>query len=525
LKITSDELGVEGVHKYHRWVQRALHSNMPYDEFARQLLTASGSTLANPAANFYRAAGDMNQCVETISQVFLGARLTCAKCHNHPFERWTQDNYYGLGAFFNRIQRKKTRRTGELFIWSAPAGEVTQPRTGLTMSPWLPNIVEIEGEVDEAKEDIDRLDRRTPFVEWLTQPDNPFFAKMAVNRLWSYLLGRGIVDPPDDFRESNPPSNAALLDALAKDFITNHFDNKHMIRTILNSRTYQASVRSNPFNHDDSRYFSHRWPKLLGAEQLLDAICYVTDIPTRFSALPPDTKATQLPAPDLVNHEFLKAMGQPGRQTVCQCERSGDSNLGMAIQLLNGALIYDKIRDANNRFRKLLESGKTNEQILSDLHLAAFSRHPSEEELQSSLKHIAAKEVEVTKLNRQLDAQIEQINASIETLRADMRSKLLDARLETVPEPIRADVKIALALSTEQRDEVQKYLVDKLGPSIQLSDQKVEEQLSKETKKNIADMEGKRTELTKRKLPVGRQVGLEDICWVLLNRNEFLFNH
>ena len=175
-----------------------------------------------------------------------------------------------------------------------------------------------------------------------------------MNRIWSHLLGRGIVDPPDDFRDSNPPSNAALLEALASDFVKSGFDRKHIIRTILNSRTYQASFEPNDFNRDDAKYFSHYQPRLLSAEQLLDAICHVTDVPEKFGSLPAGTKATHLPAPDLVKHEFLKIFGQPERQTVCQCERSSESNLGMAIQFFNGPLIYNKLRDGNNRFRKLM---------------------------------------------------------------------------------------------------------------------------------------------------------------------------
>jgi hypothetical protein len=181
LRMTSTAVGGDGVHKYHRWVQRALEVNMPYDQFARELLTASGSTLANPPANFYRTTADANDCVETISQVFLGSRLQCAKCHNHPFERWTQDNYYGMAAVFNRVQKKKTRRPDELFVWTAAAGEVTQPRTGKQMKPWAPGVGDLNSAAD--------ADRRDPFVSWLTARDNPFFAKVEVNRIWAQFFG------------------------------------------------------------------------------------------------------------------------------------------------------------------------------------------------------------------------------------------------------------------------------------------------------------------------------------------------
>ena len=387
LRLTNGQVGADGVHKYYRWLERAFRDNMPYDEFARQLLTSTGSTLTNPPANFYRTADDMNDCVETISQVFLGARLQCAKCHNHPFERWTQDNYYGMGAFFNRIQRKKTQRADELFVYVARSGEVTQPRTQQQMKPWLPG----EGDV----ENPDEIDRRRTFAAWLTKPDNPFFGKIEVNRIWGHLLGRGIVDPVDDFRDTNPPSNAALLDALAKDFAENGYDRKHIVRTILNSRTYQASFRPNEFNEEDVRFFSHYQPRLLSAEQLLDAICHVTDLNETFGSLPPGTKATQLPAPDLVNNDFLKIFGQPERQTVCACERTSESNLGMAIQFFNGPLVYNKLRDENNRFRKLLSQDMAHEDVVRKLYMAAVCRTPSDAELQASMNHLNSKENKV----------------------------------------------------------------------------------------------------------------------------------
>jgi hypothetical protein len=384
LRMTKKAVGDEGVYKYHRWVEQAFRTNMPYDRFARDLLTGSGSTFADPPANFYRTATDMNECVETVSQVFLGARLQCAKCHNHPFERWTQDNYYGLGAFFNRVQRRKTGRPGEMFVYADGAAEVTQPRTGKTMKPWLPRVGDIDVPADE--------DRRQAFARWLIDPANPYFAKVEVNRVWSQLFARGIVDPIDDFRDSNPPSNGPLLDALAKDFAEHHFDRKRLLRTILNSRTYQADYGTNPLNEKDTLYFSHQEPRLLSAEQLLDAVNQASGLTQTFAGLPPGTKATELPAPDVVKVDFLKVFGQPERSTVCACERADDSNLGMAIELFNGATIHEKLRDPNNRFRKAVAAGKPAEEILRELYLAAVSRPPSDGELKTALAHCKQRE-------------------------------------------------------------------------------------------------------------------------------------
>lgn len=379
LKTTSKLLGNDGVYKYHRWVENAFHDNMPYDQFAQQILTASGSTLANPPANFYRTAKDMNECVENISQVFLGARLQCAKCHNHPFEHWTQDNYYGLGAFFQRVQRRSTQRPGEMFIWYADAGEVIQPRTGEKMKPWLPEQGSIEPQQGQ--------DRRTAFAEWLVNPENPFFAKIEANRIWSQLFARGIVDPIDDFRASNPPTNESLLDALAEDLVASGYDRKHLLRTILNSHTYQASFQTNAMNEGETLYFSHQIPRLISAEQLLDAVNQVTGISPTFGHLPGDTRATHLPAPDIVKIDFLKTFGQPERTTVCECEREDESNLGMAIELFNGSLIHEKLTSPNNRFRQSLAAGKTVQDVTKELYLIALCRPPTPEELSAAINH------------------------------------------------------------------------------------------------------------------------------------------
>ena len=384
LKMTGKLVGTDGIYKYHRWVEEAFRTNMPYDKFARALLTTGGSTLANPPANFYRTATDMNECVENISQVFLGARLQCAKCHNHPFERWTQDNYYGLGAFFNRIQRKNTQRPGEMFVWHTNTGEVTQPRTGATMKPWAPVVGSMDLPAD--------VDRRFAFADWLIAPDNPFFAKMEVNRIWAQLFTRGIVDPIDDFRDSNPPSNESLLETLAKDFVASGFDRKHILRVMLNSRTYQASYLTTPLNKDDAMYFSHQQPRLLSAEQLLDAINQAVGIDQTFGGFPAGTKATHLPAPDLVKIDFLKVFGQPERTTVCACERVDDSNLGMAIELFNGPTIHEKLRAESTRFKVGLAAGKAPKELIEELYLAAFCRRPSDEEAAAAIAHVASQE-------------------------------------------------------------------------------------------------------------------------------------
>lgn len=382
LRVRKAKVSEPGVYKFHHWIEQAVRDNMPYDEFARQLLTASGSTLANPAANFYRTAADVNDCTETASQLFLGVRMQCAKCHNHPFERWTQDNYYGVAAFFNRVQRKKSSDDNDLFVWASRSGEITQPRTGKTMKPWAPN----HGEMD-----LPSGDRREAFAAWLTGPENPFFARVEVNRIWGHLLGRGIVEPVDDFRDSNPPANPPLLDALAADFVKHGFDRKYVIRTILNSRTYQLSSRSNDFNRQDVKYFSHARTRMLSAEQLLDAVCQVTGVPEKYAGLPAGTHAVELPSPDVDNY-FLKVFGQPARETACACERSSDSNLSQALQMINGPLIHGKLRDEKNAARVGFAAGRKPEQIVEDLYLSALCRKPTPPELKAAVDYLARSE-------------------------------------------------------------------------------------------------------------------------------------
>lgn len=381
LRSNSKKLNGTGVHKFRMWIYEGLRNDKPFDQFARELLTAKGSVYENPAANYWRASRDPLDATETTAQLFLGIRIQCAKCHNHPFERWTQDSYYGIGAAFARIGRKPTADPTEEIIFVAEGGEVTQPRTGQVMKTHLL----LKGDVDVPA----GQDRREVFAEWLTAADNPFFARAAVNRVWGHLMGRGIVEPVDDFRDSNPPSNAPLLDKLAQEFAANNFSLKWAVKTILKSRTYQLSSRKNQFNADDEIYASHASTRLLSAEQLLDAICAVTNVPESFPGLPAGTRATELPDPP-TDHYFLKIFGQPQREMACQCERSNESNLSQALQMINGPVVHNKLRDNNGRIAQMVAGNKPNEDIVTDLYLAALSRKPAPGELEAALKHVAA---------------------------------------------------------------------------------------------------------------------------------------
>ena len=388
LRVSKKQIGHASVFKFNRWLVNAVSSNMPYDEFAREILTARGSSLVYPAANYYRAAGNTFDAMETSAQLFLGSRIQCAKCHNHPFERWTQDNYYGLAAFFNRVERKKTGKGEELIVYSRSDGEVSHPATGETMKPWAPKAGEME--VDNSH------DRRDAFTVWLTGERNPFFAEVEANRIWAHLLGRGIVEPFDDFRDTNPPTNPPLLAALTRDFRQSGYDRRHLMRVILNSNTYQAASEATDLNREDRTYFSHYQPRMLTAEQLVDALGAVTGRPMKFEGVPPEVKATELPAPDLKPHnrgrigdvEFMKVFGQPERQTICECERGDDSSLGQALQMYNGKLVHDMITAGDGHLQRWIREGISEEEIVRKLYVSALCRPPGDKELALHLQYI-----------------------------------------------------------------------------------------------------------------------------------------
>ena len=406
---------IKGSHAYRQWLHSHIERNTPWDQVVRELLTAGGSTFDNPPANYYRGpyshgapvVKEATGLAEMTSQLFFGVRMQCAQCHNHPFERWTQDDYYHLTAFFAQIQAKPDGvqqggpqlnypwqlRENALVIYSTGTGETTHPQSRKQMAP---KVIGMPAPVIPAG-----VDRRQVLAQLVTSPDNPFFARATVNRIWFHMLGRGIVDPPDDFRDSNPPANDALLDSLAKDFIDSKFDVKQVVRKIANSRTYQLSMQTNASNQDDQKYFSHALvrKKRLSAEVLLDAICAATAQPEEFNGMPPETRATQLPDGQVIytggryaswdRHPFLKAFGQPAREAACECERESDLNLARALEIKNGDFLMGKIKAPNNRIGQLLARKVPETDMLNELFLATLSRLPGPEEAQASLSHVA----------------------------------------------------------------------------------------------------------------------------------------
>jgi hypothetical protein len=390
----------KGVQVFHDWMRQSIAERKPLNEFARELAAGRGSTYANPPANFYRALRDPQVRAETVAQVFLGTRLQCARCHNHPFDRWTQNDFYGLAAFFARVEYKvlENRRPdnldthqfdGEQIVCEARRGEVRNPRTGAIAHPRFLG--------EDTPTNVADADRLRLLADWIARPDNPFFARTQVNRIWFHLMGRGIVEPDDDFRASNPPSNGPLLEALVHDFIAHRFNLRHAVRMIMNSTVYQLSAEPNATNQDDEINFSHMLVRPLQAEQLLDALAQVTEVPVKFNGYPLGLRAGQVPGVRPVGHrtqrptageEFLQRFGKPERLLSCDCERSDDTTVAQAFQLLTGPALNRMLSEPHNRIGRLLAHGASKPQIVEECYLAAFSRFPTPSEQSAALAYL-----------------------------------------------------------------------------------------------------------------------------------------
>ncbi|WP_161967380.1 DUF1549 and DUF1553 domain-containing protein [Fimbriiglobus ruber] len=374
-----------GVHSFHRYLVRTIANDRPVTEFARELLTGLGNTLHKPAANFYRVARTPEEAAEAAAQLFMGVRVQCAKCHNHPFESISQTDYFGLAAFFARVQYKGAQfGLDDEIVYLAPGREVQHPRTRKSQPP-----VAFGTPAGPLGPDDDRRER---FADWLTAPGNRFFAPSIVNRTWYHLLGRGIVDPVDDFRDTNPPSNPALLRALADDFEKNGYRLKPLIRTILNSQTYQlasAEPAQSRYAADPDRYFTRAGIRMLTAEQILDAVSSATGVPETFKGYPPGTRAIEL-AEGGINHPFLQAFSKPVRDASCECAREDDPSLPQTLHLLNNAGLISKVKSPVGRVAGWVKEGKGTAWVVEQIYLATLSRRPTARETELVEKHIAS---------------------------------------------------------------------------------------------------------------------------------------
>ena len=397
LKIEERQLDTKGMEVFHGWIRKAIAENKPLDQFAAELIAARGSTYENPAANWWRANRDPVTRAENTARVFLGTQLNCAQCHNHPFERWTQDDYYGWTSLFSRVdykivenkKRDKSDRNefkgDQIVLLKAGIPGVPNPRTGTQARAKF-----LGGEMPQISPEHDEMQS---LAEWISR--SPMFARTQVNRIWAQLLGRGIVDPVDDFRASNPPTHPELLDALGKDFAAHGFDVRHCIRTIMASRTYQLA--SDGGDADDDANYSHAIIRRLGAEQILDSMSTALAAPLHFDDWPNAKRLAEIPEgrkhyhPITTNLDrFALAFGKPPRLIASDCERTNEPTVAQAFQLLSGPVVNELLTRKDNRIGALLATTRPDAEIITELYLAALSREPSATEMEHAKSHLAS---------------------------------------------------------------------------------------------------------------------------------------
>lgn len=407
LRVEEKTLDRKGVENFHGWLRQSFATNKPLDQMIREIVAARGSTYEVPPANFYRALRDPFERSEAAGQLFLGARLQCAKCHNHPFDRWTQDDYYSWGSVFSRVDYKilennrrdtndKHEFDGEQIVFIDGKGEAKDPRNDATRPPQF---------LGDARKVSSKVDPLIELSTWLTSPRNDRFVQMLANRTWQQVIGKGIVDPVDDFRATNPPSNPELLELLSQELrgtATSEdrrqaFDLRHLLRLILNSNTYQAAADPHDNNRDDETNFSHALVRRHSAEQLLDATSQVLDVPLKFGGYPTGPRATQLPATRLVRRrdsgptpadQFLTVFGKPPRLQSCDCERSDETTLTQTFQMISGSLVNQLLETKDNRIATLLDAKTKLPELVTELYWTALTRSPTADELAETCRYI-----------------------------------------------------------------------------------------------------------------------------------------
>ncbi|MEX0866869.1 MAG: DUF1549 and DUF1553 domain-containing protein [Pirellulales bacterium] len=422
LQVNAKFLGNEGAKQFRDWIRGHVESNTPYDQFSYEVLTASGSNMENPAAAYYKILREPTDVMENTTQLFLSIRFNCNKCHDHPFERWTQDQYYELSAYFAQVKRDadpkyKDKKIGGTSVEQAvplvevvsdgDKGEVKHDLTGLVTPPAFP--------YEHGAMPAGEGQRREQLARWLTAAENPYFAKSYANRIWSYLTGVGLIEPVDDIRAGNPPSNPALLDRLTQEFISSGFDTRQLMATICKSRTYQLSIETNKWNEGDEVNYTHAKPRRLKAEVLFDAVHRVTGSQAKLPGLPPGARAAEIINPEQkLSDGFLDMFGRPPRESACECERSDSMLLGPVMNLINGPTIANAITDPNNRVTKLVAEQADDREVVKQLFLWILNRPATEAEVEASVaamqadlfaQEIAAAEQELAEATARIDAR------------------------------------------------------------------------------------------------------------------------
>jgi hypothetical protein len=375
LRIDRQALGHERAYGFYKWVRDSLATNKSLDRFARELLTAEGPLIDVGPANFYKVAAKPGEMASSLSQVLLGVRIACAECHHHPFDRWTQNDYYGMAAFFTPLRVQGPKDGEMLLTGDAPA--TTNPRTGEKV--FAHALGQLSPPADPPG------DRRGVLADWLTA--NPLFARNMSNRVWAHLLGRGIVEPVDDVRATNPPTNPELLDALAKHLVESRFDLRQLIRTIVASRVYQTSSKPNATNERDEQNYSRALLKQIDAEVLLDMICQTTGVPEKFRGVPAGARAIQL-WDSKVPHYFLKQFGRPQRVSACECERVHEPNVAQVLHFLNSPELHAKLTHEAGTVARLTREQPDDAKLVEGLYLTCFSRFPDENERKTAVEYL-----------------------------------------------------------------------------------------------------------------------------------------
>ena len=458
LQVNSKFLGTEGASAFRTWIREQVDANRPYDDFARDVLTASGSNRENPAASYYKILRTPEETMENTTHLFLGIRFNCNKCHDHPFERWTQDQYYETAAYFAKVDLQTDpesgdKRIGGTAVEGAKAlfeivsdngdGEVTHERTGEVVAPEFP--------YPAAHETPEDATRRVDLASWITTPENHYFARSYANRIWGYLMGVGLIEPLDDIRAGNPPTNPELLDYLTEEFIDSGFDVRHLMRLICTSRTYQLSVETNEWNADDTINYSHATPKRLPAEVLYDAIYRVTGATPDIPGVPSGTRASALPDSGIdLASGFLATFGRPTRESACECERSDDLQLGPVMALVSGPTVADAIGDPNNAVATLSKELDGNASLINELFMRVLNRPVEIEEIDACLEvfgevsedhselaaTLATREAEVAALRpvweREREQAIADARAELEAFEAEIAPKVADAERQRI---------------------------------------------------------------------------------------------
>lgn len=462
LQVNSKFLGGEGATKFREWIKGQVAANTPYNVFAKEILTASGSNRENPAASYWKILREPAEAMENTTHLFLATRFNCNKCHDHPFERWTQDQYYHLGAYFSQVGYETDPVSGKAVIqgtaveksrplWEIVAdkkdGEMLHDRTHKVAAPEFPFVAKV-GDAVPTPETAGT--RRKALADWVTSTDNRYFASSYVNRLWGYLTGAGIIEPLDDIRAGNPPSNPELLDYLKREFVEHNFDVQHVLRLIAKSRTYQLAVSTNRWNEDDKTNYSHALARRLPAEVLYDSVLAVTGSAPR---LPGGARATMLAdAQSDLPSGFLANLGRPTRESACECERSSDLRLGSVMALLSGPAIADAIGDPNSGLVKLVASQLDDAKLIDDVFLRVLSRQPSEIEVKATLSEWNTLTAEHSALLAEWDAKEKEQAPVIAKMEADRVIAIEDAKKELARYETEIAPKVAEAEKKRQAD-------------------------------------------------------------------------